>query len=646
MLYKPTNPTPYNSVIDPTGGINFSASCVNTNEITEMRLTIDNNSYKYYFDMGNTCYSDGEIGIDIDKEQSKSGYRISNSTYKRDDVVDYILCGSSSSILNSPKNYTWQVRLYQDNCNVNIGYGFIQEVYTSLDTKFDDSATCILKVRPHTNMFFNAGTNFNKNNATTSSGSTDRSKKLSSALLNYYDDKVKYNIAINGTSYKVLAYYYSSSTYNLQADTYGDPLFAYIEIAASDTDISADDEYSIYTNYIDSNEFYFQCKSAPKLTLSVITENFERELPITDGTNPSVESSNLHILYNNLKIEGKYSQSNGASVNYYRFRLYQILSDKTELLLQDTGNIYKSEITYEYSDFFSGNVYKLVFQLQDTDKKSIVKSLYITPDYKSTVQPRTLAVQRYPDHQSVIIDFNNLISIPGEETVIGAHTFNNLTAIKNDNNSFKVQDEAEGNEEDDNIHLFAEKTNVKTCFIAPKNVVTYEKIDGSDDTTTCVNPLISMTFRCNNTNTQKIFKLVDDDNHEYALYWERHAFIFYYYENTNNHRDYVVKYISPYYRSGFPNCAIATTLLTNTKLRELQQKTENALSDSNANYAVPYLAFDDLPTGTNDVNTDLYCHTEDIAKDFWWHAIIKQKQFYIKCLNPPNGETIEYERTW
>lgn len=47
---------------------------------------------------------------------------------------------------------------------------------------------------------------------------------------------------------------------------------------------------------------------------------------------------------------------------------------------------------------------------------------------------------------------------------------------------------------------------------------------------------------------------------------------------------------------------------------ELLSKIETALHDNSANYNVAYLTFDDLPTGTND-DTELYCHTEDIAKD-------------------------------
>ena len=80
-------------------------------------------------------------------------------------------------------------------------------------------------------------------------------------------------------------------------------------------------------------------------------------------------------------------------------------------------------------------------------------------------------------------------------------------------------------------------------------------------------------------------------------------------------------------------------------MQELQSKVETALSDKNLNYTVPYLAFDNLPTGTSD-GTDLYCHTENISIDFWWHIIVTTNQLYLKCLNPPANTKIEYERKW
>ena len=649
MLYKPTNPTPYNGVIDPTTGINFNASCINTNEISKVRLTIDNNSYKYYFDMGNDCYSNGEITINVNNSQSKSGYRISNSNYKREDVTSVSLCGNTSSLIHTSQNYRWQIRLYQNSCNVNIAYGFIQSIYKTANDfgntitanqPYNSNATHILKVRPHTNMFYYV------DNSAIKTAYTGYNKNINLSLLSYYDNDVKYKIEINGKQYDVLSYYYgyknsesdtSRSNIPIETDSYGDPLFAYIEINTSDDDISVEDEYSIYTNYIDSNEFYFQCKSSPKLDLYIQPTGLNKmKLPIADGIFPSTEENNLRLIYNTLNIQGDYSQSNGASVSYYRVCLYQIMPNKTEFLLEDTGNIYKSYLTYEYSDFFNGNLYKLVFQLKDTNNKSIVKSIYITPDYKALIKPRNLNVFSYPEHQSILIDFDGLKSISGHEGIAGSHEFSELFVTQNANGSFEIS--PDNNDSSETMHI-------NSCYVYDNNFITYEQIDNSSSNISCVRPLLSMAFRCNDKNGRIIFELIDDNDHKYILLWYNYTFIYYYYSCSSNRNYTTVKYITPYFGSGFPHHALGSPLCTMEQMQELQSKVETALSDKNLNYTVPYLAFDNLPTGTSD-GTDLYCHTEDISIDFWWHIIVTTNQLYLKCLNPPANTKIEYERKW
>lgn len=607
MLHKPTNPSPYNSVIDPSGGISFKVSCINTNEISNLRLMLDDKSSQYYFPLDrntNYTFDNGEISVDIEKNKTYSGYKISNSNYERNIISQNIV----SDILKAPKNYNWQVRLYQNTCDVNIAYGFIQTIFngTSLPSPlYNSSANCVLKVRPHTNMFFNMGIEKNMFN---------EGVKLKN-LLSYYDNNVDYEIEINGVRYPVLAYYYSYSNESsadiraLQKDSYDDPLFAYIEITTNETDVISDsDEYSIYTNYIDSNEFHFKCRQDATLELK---DRFNKVIDkFIDGLEPSLSSNQIKIGYSNFELNGIYNQEDGAVVNYYRFSLYSVSNNGDERILDDTGNIYKSSIHYEYDDFFSGQLYKLVFQLTDVNQKSICKSIYIKPIYKSVVEPRNLDIEYYREHGSVLLSFDNLISISGHEKHQGECTFDSMEL--NDISS-------------------------NTCYIHPDNVVTYSEIDGTNREISCRNPLLSMVFKCAAGDTQKIFELIDDDNNKYEMYWFGHYFDYrkHYPANNLNYDEWA--YYLPFSNKGF-------SLLKPDLENDITNNIIIELENENKSYNVPYYALDNIPIDLEDGQDSLYWHTESIVHDFWWHIIIKPNYCYIKCLNPPEGHSWEYER--
>ena len=607
MLYKPTNPSPYNSVIDPSNGISLKASCVNTNEITNLRLMLDDKSFQYYFPIVqdiNYIFDNGEIQVNIDKDKSYSGYKVSNSNYERTSISQKII----SSILRTPKNYNWQVRLYQNSCNVNIAYGFIQEVFkdTALPSPlYDKSTNCVLKVRPHTNMFFPPSSNekFNKN-------------IVLKNLLSYYDDNVKYSIEINGYTYPVLAYYYSydvaSDSRELQKDAYDDPLFAYIEIKIdNDMIINNNDEYSIYTNYIDSNEFPFQCRANAELTFK---DRFNKVITtFAEGAEPSLDNS-LEITYSNFELTGVYSQSNGASVNYYRMVLYQIFDNGNETMLDDTGEIYTSKITYAYDEFLGGNLYKLICQITDTDRKSITKSIYIYPNYAVMVKPQEFNVQYYNDHKSVLLDFNKLISISGREEIQGEHTFD----------TFITDDEQ----------------TVNICDVHTGNSIIYDHIDGSNKDIECSNPLLSIIFKCSAGDNQTIFTLRDNDR-RYMLEWHGHYFAYRCILDGTPEWSWLIAYYLPFEDKGFSlSKPVSEDIITDNIVAELQKNGEY--------YNVPYYSLDNIPTmlldkDGNEIDT-IRIHTESVAHDFWWQVIAKPNYFYIKCINSPNGYEWEYEK--
>lgn len=623
MLSKPTNPTPYMVAIDATNDITFKVSCKNANEITGARLCIDKNGNKYYFSVAYTKAEDNEgVSITASKNVLKSGYAIWGSTAARKTIEQPICGNNSEAILKNQQNYSWQLRLYQSATNINIGYGFIQEKIAP-DTKhkkFNSSTTCILKVRPHTNMFFNVGTDTGYNNG------------VSKEYVNYFDDKVGYTISINGRSYSVGAYYYQSSgTGNitglpLEKDAYGNPLYAYIEISGDTSQLASGDQYSIYTNYIDSNEFYLPCRQKPILNL------YDRKhLPITnlfaDSDTPVLQDGSgkdknvISIDYNEFKLSSEYTQADNASIGYYRIVLYKV-EVNNEIFIHDTGNVYASTIQFSYDRFMANGLYKLVLQAVDTNQNTIVKSVYIRADYPLDVETDVVSPSYYASHASMILDFNDISTISPEEKIDGAHTYNTFFVDENgtiDDGSHALSD------------MGTQSIPVTSCSVAEGNTLTYSKIDGVSDTFDCVNPLLSVVVHGDifSNGSQTIFTLTDDKDvnkqgvnthgkgsNTYTLNWTGKEFILEYTRSgsTEMHRIWV-----PFngYNSTSPKAQIQEELKKNTK-----------------NYFCPYLALEDLPT---DEHT-YYWHTEDIFMDFWWQIMLTQKELHIRCLNPPDTE--------
>lgn len=634
VLSKPTNPTPYMVAVDPRNDMTFKASCLNANEVTRVRLCIHSNNCQYFFPIPIDSYTkeNDEVAINIATNTQYSGYKIRTFAKRpnipisgRDNITQYICGNKSDVLLTTSKDYRWQMRLYQNENLVNIGYGFIQAVYdvssytnnpsSASNKKFSASTTHILKVRPHTNMFFNAS----------GGGLFYVNSTLDQSYVDYYDDNVKYTININGTSYDVLAYYYgsASSGLTLEKDSYGNPLFAYIEVKASKGGISADDEYSIYTNYIDSNEFYFPCRSNPNLTLSDCLG--QRINAFANGETPT-EDNVISIDYSDFILKGSYSQSDGATINYYRIVIYQVLPTHDEILVEDTGNIYSSEINYSYDKFLYGGTYKLILQATDTNKNSILKSVYIKPNYPGEVVSDNLQLDYYKDHGSVILDFGDITSISCREHIDGAHSFEKIIvdengAILDDSMAWEL--------------ISGKLTKVNVCTVNNDNYLTYSNIDGTDKSFSCDNPLLSIVVKglgTTTSGTQDIFTFVaDDGNYSCSLSWKNRYFDFTYriFKTSYSKRYY------PFSNKGFTSNSVeqdcAITIASEIKSDKL-------------NYTVPYLALPDIVIDDTD---KAYWHTEDIFNDFWWQIIFTKNYLYIKCLNSSRaGYRWEFETRW
>ena len=104
--------------------------------------------------------------------------------------------------------------------------------------------------------------------------------------------------------------------------------------------ISAGDKYQIYSNYIITQPYYFQCRSTPSVDLDMEFVNV--------GT-----VGDMGIKFH---VTGTYSQSEGSLINYYRIKLQWNWDTEAYLApwrdLDETEKIYSQKIEYDFFDDF------------------------------------------------------------------------------------------------------------------------------------------------------------------------------------------------------------------------------------------------------------------------------------------------------
>ena len=616
MLYKPSKPSPYNSVVD-SKDITFSASCVSTSDITGLRLAIKDDICDYYLPLRSSvvrdCLTPSSIQMELNTTNFNSGdgYCIQGSRFDRTDNVDI------NNIIKPLGEYRWQVRLYQAKTSptVNIAYGFVNKVI-----RYNNPASSprrILKVRPHTNMFMKHGTSNSAYNLT-----------INKKFTEYYDDNVAYYIQFNGAKYEGKDYYYAKTRAYYSSDSwqdltvekqYDEPLFAYIEIdmGSDDEEIEVNDEYTIITNYIDSNEYYFSCRQLSEVVFK--DKDGDTITGFADVDDMDKTKNLITSKYADFTLTGSFPPNSSAAINYYRVTLYRMTENEESILVGDSGYVYGSTIDYTRKDMIDGNLYKLIVTITDTYGNTVSKGAYVSHNGNGTAMPAIVTAQRYPKHNSVIVDFSKLISISGK------------CAPQKD--GYNITEDGK-------------------CEVQGVNTVTYSTIDGTDKELESDNPLLYLTAKCTDGDTQQIFHLDPDvETYQRDLLWDRYVFIFSQYSPLHSGASQRNCIYSPY-SDTIPelNTNVFTmgnygewdmSLLPSSVMDKIKNKIHEGLKIKGDVYNVPYLAFDDLT-----VNDTAYTHTESAAHDFWWEICVSRDEVYIKCVNPPEGHKWEFREEW
>lgn len=465
MIYKPTSPSPYAKCVslnpDEDVGVAFSCNIMGGSEIETARLKISDGDKQCFFyaqtnedntstipSIENDSFQGSKVSFNMNTQQSYSNYTLVSKQFVEDDTpepVSMVL----STILVPDKEYTWQVRLYEKNSfednyrsNIWLGYGVIQGIPTKKTVSSygyftgdpSQPKTSIssrqefveLKIRPHTNVFFRR--------STITSGGTPYYD--TSDLYIHYDSNARYFIKVNGKYKKIYNYRYYSSSENKfkrsDLDDYGYPIAAYVYIDTEDlydSDekclISEGDNYEIYCNYIDSDEYYFNIAEPPSLTF---VGTFLEEL---NGT----EDAPQEVDYSCLCLVGNYTHSSGAKIEKYNISLFC-----NEQLIEQKEQFNATRIKYDYNMLLNGNQYKISIQARDTLGCEISKDIFIKPNYSFGTFNGTPVVDFYQPHDSLIVDWSKC------ELSLTATCFDVYKCIEGSNKLHKVYSTQDGND--------------------------------------------------------------------------------------------------------------------------------------------------------------------------------------------------------
>ena len=608
LLRKPALQYPHAEVVNPNEKVDFQCELQSSGKIAKARLMIDDNNYEYYFD-----------NFDIQNLQENNysslvTYPIKNSipTYKIYKSDNNRTSNETTFSFAAGEMYTWKMRIYEDSTKSNyvpsswIGKGTVMSSTQADAVGIDENEiknSRFIKINPHTQMYFKDCT-----------GDTSHSE-----LWYHYDESAKYYIKVGNKITEIKKYYYflpvwkkENSYTNKQTkindsdlDSYGDPKFGYALIASS-FNVSVGDTYTIYCNYIDTDQYYFDTNTPPEINLyenftSVNGENVTKELDLSENT----QLAPLSLSYSNLHITGEYLQSEGISVSHYSFLLERRESDTKYSTVSYSNNIYSTNIDWQYDKFISGNEYRLTLSLTDSVGSTFEKIIYIKAEYNSISYPMNIKIEEYRKHNSLIIDFSELHSITANEEIEGGHQF------------------LAYNEDTDKIDTTLTVPN-NVCHLDKGNSLTYDFIDGEKELSFGKSTIYT-TFRIDSDYTGTIFEVTEDDGTTTSLKWDGMHFYLSVKNPSTGYSSYG-RVFTPY--ENWDNMTVG----------DKKKAINEAMAKETVNYSVPYLYMN----GEINYGDDLYYHTETPLSEQTWLVIIdtKTENVYFKNMSQKDNKTV------
>ena len=616
LLRKPALQYPHAEVVNPNEKVDFQCELQSSGKIAKARLMIDDNNYEYYFD-----------NFDIQNLQENNysslvTYPIKNNipTYKIYKSDSNRTSDKTTFSFAAGEMYTWKMRIYEDDTKSNyvpsswIGKGTVMETY-----QYDSNSHApigistseiignkIIRINPHTQMYFK--------------DSMGIGTALYEKFWTRYDDNTRYYIKVGNKFTEIKNYYYFLPKHNKgvgyaggkvthvnkdsDLDSYGDPKFGYALIDEK-FNVSVGDTYTIYCNYIDTDQYYFDTNTPPEINLyenfeSVNGTNVTREIDLSENT----QLAPLSLSYSNLHITGEYLQSEGISVSHYSFLLERRESDTKYSTVSYSNNIYSTNIDWQYDKFISGNEYRLTLSLTDSVGSTFEKIIYIKAEYNSISYPMNIKIEEYRKHNSLIIDFSELHSITANEEIEGGHQF------------------LAYNEDTDKIDTTLTVSN-NVCHLDKGNSLTYDFVDGEKELSFGKSTIYT-TFRIDSDYTGTIFEVTEDGGTTTALKWDGVTFYLSVKNPSTGYSSYG-RVFTPY--ENWDNMTIG----------DKKKAINEAMAKETVNYSVPYLYMN----GEINYGDDLYYHTETPLSEQTWLVIIdtKTENVYFKNMSQKDSKT-------
>ena len=172
--------------------------------------------------------------------------------------------------------------------------------------------------------------------------------------------------------------------------------------------------YSVYSPFITTlNGFYFKTRNTPVVSIDDITSDSKDE------------AGNLN--QRQYTFVGHYAQAQNVSIKYHSWSLYNA---NTNVLIEETDDIYNSNIKYTFDGFVTGIQYKVVLHIETQDGVQVSVDKVFNVLYSSPEVIDSPLVTLNSEHNAAKLYYNIVkVSYP---TINGEYEFtdNNTLHIK------------------------------------------------------------------------------------------------------------------------------------------------------------------------------------------------------------------------
>lgn len=150
-------------------------------------------------------------------------------------------------------------------------------------------------------------------------------------------------------------------------------------------------KFKVYSDYVDSQPFYFLARKTP-------------ELEINDyGTVDTMSKT----------FTATYSQADGDGIKWHKFTLSNsfnvydsLTNDAYDTLIDDTGEIYSSDLTYNADGLIEGQVYKLRCTVCTVNNMVVTDTVLFIPTYDVPTTDRNANISQLTDRDAVRLTWN------------------------------------------------------------------------------------------------------------------------------------------------------------------------------------------------------------------------------------------------